>query len=572
VRRTFDIHALNTVPGENPKEDYAARLYEGVQHAMRQDDTMLANVAAMTLDAWRYVRADDLLARAEAAFTLDTVPALRDRVATLGVLYRYGDHADFPAQLRTALETTIHEEAEGEPIAEATMALDDEVAQCLRLTVNLLTRQRYTTHDTEKIEAQAEAQAIGWLCQRGQYGLRTGLDDGDALDTLIFALSHLADLANATSVRELAAVLLDKVLFTMAINTFQGVGLGGILGTTASVGRALWGIGAFNTHLWGLVGLANARAYPVPPLVGDIARDTTTVQVLKEHHTSGVIEAQVACMDSHEEQTQSTRWAYDRVTYRTPAFALSSLQTCHPEAVDAWGRRTCHPERSRRISHPNSSVRAWQATLSPEAIVYTNAPSHYGPTNFWRGDAAAPRVVQWRDVLIAIYNLPNEAWLDFTHAYFPTYAFDEHALRKQPDGIVWAFARKDNAYLALTAYSPLRLIHEGPEAHRELRASGRQMVWLCQMGRAEEDGDFAAFQAKVLVSSVAFTPLAVRWTTVRGISLTFGWDTPLLVNGEAVAITTSQHYETPYCTAPSPAEVIDVRYGGYMLRLDFRKP
>ena len=46
-----------------------------------------------------------------------------------------------------------------------------------------------------------------------------------------------------------------------------------------------------------------------------------------------------------------------------------------------------------------------------------------------------PRVAQWKDVLIAAYQLLKDDWMGFTHAYFPIHAFDEHVLRQG-----WAFA------------------------------------------------------------------------------------------------------------------------------------
>jgi len=69
-------------------------------------------------------------------------------------------------------------------------------------------------------------------------------------------------------------------------------------------------------------------------------------------------------------------------------------------------------------------------------------------------------------VVIAVHQLPDDDWLGFTHAYFPAWAFDEYALR---DG--WAFARKGEGYLALTAAHGLEFITRGGNAYRELRST-----------------------------------------------------------------------------------------------------
>ena len=175
-----------------------------------------------------------------------------------------------------------------------------------------------------------------------------------------------------------------------------------------------------------------------------------------------------------------------------------------------------------------------------------------------------PRVAQWKDTLLAIHNLPDDDWMGCTHAYFPQYAFDEHELR---DG--WAFARKGAGYLALTAARGLMLTTEGDNAYRELRSAGRQNVWLCHMGRAALDGSFAEFQQAVLGLSVEFGDLAISCATLRGDRLAFGWQGPLLLNGQAQPLGGFRHYDSPYCVAELGAEQMGIRYGDQLMRLHF---
>ena len=169
-------------------------------------------------------------------------------------------------------------------------------------------------------------------------------------------------------------------------------------------------------------------------------------------------------------------------------------------------------------------------------------------------------------MLIAVYNLPADDWMGFTHAYFPTYAFDEYALR---DG--WAFARKGEGYLALTSSQGFELVKTGYSAYRELRSYGRHNIWLCHMGRAAQDGDFVTFQEKVLALEVVFEDLSVRCTTLRGEHLAFGWEGPLLRNGEEQPLAGFMHYDNPYCTAALPAMQLEVRSQDYLLRLNFER-
>ena len=107
-----------------------------------------------------------------------------------------------------------------------------------------------------------------------------------------------------------------------------------------------------------------------------------------------------------------------------------------------------------------ASEQLWQASFSPDAVVFTSAPANFSmdsshQPNFWCGNAVIPQIHQWKNTLIAIYQLPPENWCGFTHAYFPEFAFDEVDFTGN-----WAFARKGEAYVALLAFHGLERIHK----------------------------------------------------------------------------------------------------------------
>jgi hypothetical protein len=545
--RTFPLHVLNRAPAPKPDKPYLERLAEGVQEALRQRQGLLTEIAAMTLGTWNYLNREVLKQSIE-AINRREVGSVRNVLGLLGALDYYEDHESFPAGLKPLIETALLNfddgfDETGNMGRRGYETIDtlSESGQILCHTARILAGQRYPGHISgsasgsgSEARRQAEVRAIDWLYRRGQYGFRAVCLDDDSLDEIIFALSHLAALAESTLIRELAAILLDKLCFTLAINSFQGVSLGGLLGPTASLARLMWGAGVFNRHLWGVVGLADS-GYEMPPLIAGIALNPLEGEWSREHHAA-----------------PDGAWSFDRVTYRTPNYMLSSLQDYAP-------------------GEPGGGEKVWQAILSPEAVVFVNHPAHYGQQavdipNFWRGNRTLPRVAQWKDALIAIYHLPGDDWLGFSHAYFPLYAFDEYHLQDN-----WAFARRGEAYLALTASTPLQLMTGGLAARRELRAPGPKTIWLCQMGRAAQDGAFEEFQAKVLAAPVAFAGLAVRWTTLRHETLAFDWEGPLFVDDAAQPITGFKHYETPYCTVDAPAREMDIQVGEYLLKLDFSR-
>jgi hypothetical protein len=325
-------------------------------------------------------------------------------------------------------------------------------------------------------------------------------------------------------VRELAKRVMDKIFSGMALNSYKGVYgathrstcaptiKSGRLEATSGLSRLMWGVGAYNHHLAGTVSLASSM-YERPAAVAACAAGCPEEMSIRERHTSGTTGRRVWFAPRSE---------VDVVTFKTADYMLSSAQDYRP------GER-------------GQGEHIWQATLGPDAVSFATHPANMSESDahrngFWRGNALLPRVAQWKDALIAVYRLPQDDWMGFTHAYFPAYAFDEYILQDDAEGRPWAFARKEDGYLALTAAQGLELIQKGPSAYRELRSYGGDNVWLCLMGRRATDGSFRDFQRAVLALDVGLGGPAARLSTLRGDTLSFGWKGPLRVNGDVQPI------------------------------------
>lgn len=103
----------------------------------------------------------------------------------------------------------------------------------------------------------------------------------------------------------------------------------------------------------------------------------------------------------------------------------------------------------------------------------------------------------------------------------------------------------------------------------ELRSPGTPNIWLCQMGRLALDGSFNEFIEKVLALPVKFDGIQVELTNLRGDRLHFGWEGPLLLNGEPLPLGDFKHYDNPYCTCELGAPIMEIQHGGDALRLHF---
>jgi hypothetical protein len=500
---------------------------------------LFAEIARMALGQWEDLETRTILQAAQN-------PGPQELLGLLGMLYRFGEVNEFPAALRQPLEDAIL----SYPFGAAPAA---EAEQILLYAAEILAGQRYpqtvfsaTGKTGEWYRQNGEQLALKWLAQRGATGF-SDWDSGPSFAWQLMALSYLVDLAETQAIWELASILMDKLFATIALNSYRGVFgssqgrtsapfiKGALLEPTSGLTRLMWGAGIFNQHIAGTVSLACMQQYELPALIPAIATSLPEETWSQERHA----------VDAARE--------VNKVTYKTPDGMLSSAQDYCP------GQKG-------RLEH------IWQATLSPTATVFVNHPACSSENdacqpNFWAGNGVLPRVAQWKDALVALYQLPADDWMGFTHAYFPTTAFDEYVLRQG-----WAFARQGDGYLAITAQQPFHLTQRGHYALRELRSYGQNNIWLCQLGRAALDGDFAAFQEKILALKVEYSAGSVRWPTLRGETLSFGWQGPFLKDGQEQPLSGFAHYEGLFASSEFPSREMEIRFGETALRLNFGDP
>jgi len=524
----------------SPYDTYEDRRREALISAS-QSTNLFAEIAKMALNQWTEVETGNILKSIQNT-------SAQDLLGLLGMSYRFGNHRQFPSELLQSVEDCILNYAYQSSEASDTEAVESD--RILSHAAEILAGQRYP----ERIFAKSgktgqwhrengERLTLEWLQQRGEGGF-ADWDSNSSYVEYLLALSHLVDLAESEPVWEMAAIVMDKLFVTIAINSYRGVFgsthgrtcasyvKGGLLEPTSGIARLMWGVGIFNHHIAGPVSLACMEKYEFPSIISDIA-----VSLPEE-------------MWSRERHAVNSSRVVNKVAYKTPDGMLCSAQDYYP------GLRG-------RQEH------IWQATLGHTATVFVTHPACTSEDdarqpNYWVGNAVLPRVAQWKDALIAVYDLPKDDWMGFTHAYFPVYAFDDYAVHQG-----WAFARKGDGYLAITASQGFSLIKSGHYALRELRSYGHKNIWLCHMGRAALDGDFSSFQKKILALDLEYSGASVRFSTLRGEGLSFGWQGPFLRDDRDQPLSGFEHYENPYVASGYPSRQLEIRYGESVLRLEF---
>ncbi len=374
-----------------------------------------------------------------------------------------------------------------------------------------------------------------------------------ALDA--FAMLALVEFAADARLRELAAALLDKLFFLLACQSFRGVhgsthGRCYVAGlksarveNTSSLQRIAWGMGMFNgeTRATGL--LATARNYRVPDVLQKIGADVDRVIVTR---------ARSKAPFHLEYDMRDDEWDVRTLTYRAPEVMLSAALDYLPGEFGI-------------------QEHLWQATLGPEQVVFTSYPGNsqeHGNArpNFWAGSARLPRVGMVERTVICLYRFEPGVGPGFSHAYFPVAMFDE----TRSDG-QWAFARVGDGYIALWGDGELILTEHGLHAGQELRSAGAGEVWICQVGRAAEDGDFAAFCDRLQQTTPEKNGLNIQWTTPAGQALAFGWEGALTVDGIAEDWGDYPHYENAYTQTAMDANTMTIQHDGQALVLNLMK-
>ncbi|MCB9455793.1 MAG: hypothetical protein H6671_07405 [Anaerolineaceae bacterium] len=561
IQQRYKIWLSTNRYSHQPYGDYESRRQEALEHLASMDYDVFAAMAA--IETGRKTEISPAAVAIACGFLQNRFDCADFyALSLLALLYRFGDHpALLPAE-REQIETTFlnFKFWIDEPGLDG-MCYCTENHQILFHVTGYLAgqfwRDRVFANSGYTGAAQmrrALDRIQSWILRR----LAGGFSEWDSnayLTMDVFAMLALVEFAESPRLREMATTLLHKTFFMIASQSFRGAhgsthgrcyveGLKSArVENTANLQRIGWGMGIFNgeTRATGL--LAMARRYRVPDILQKIGGDTERTVVTRARSHA----AYRPQFDMH-----SGTWDVRTITRRSPDTMLAAAVNHRPGAMGV-------------------QQHLWQATLSPEAAVFTTYPGNsqeHGQArpNFWAGSVRLPRVALSGRTALCLYQVEAGIGLGFTHAYFPTAAFDEWTMAGQ-----WAFARVGAGYVALWGDGDLRLTEHGAHAGQELRSSGAGEAWLCHVGSAAEDGDFTAFRGKVMQHTPQPGDSALRWRAPEGSELSLRWEGPFMVNGQPVNEADFSHYDNTYTHTPLGADVMELRFGDDMLRLDLRR-
>jgi hypothetical protein len=472
-----------------------------------------------------------------------------------------------------------------------------------------------------------------WLDQRARFGFSEWLSNCYFEEDLL-ALLNLYDFAEDPEIRRRAGMLVDMVLFEIALHSFGGVMAsthgrtyaqwikGGRTAPTTAIAWLVFGQGQLylgpglyhvGTNL-ALVALATS-GYRCPPLIQAIAGDQPAELLCRERHGLDVEEAPRyglyhdsladnmffwACQTARHPAVRPTAekvaqiandpWLEDFV-----AGVDAPLEACRALVEEAGGAfdgdvvntalsevnlvtyRTPHYQLSCaqdfRPGKPGYQQHIWHAMLDADAVVFTNHP---GADDESGEHTARPNF--WA----------GNRWLPRAAQHQNVLVCIHHLPQDDPrpfshayfprrhfDEVIergqWTFGRKGSGYLALYSQHAARWAEQGSYAGVELRAEARDNIWICELGAEEPYGSFERFAEAVSSAPLRCEALSASYTSPSLGPVSFGWTGPLRVGGQEVVLR-YRRFDNPYCQA----DMGDRRYvmvcGADRLVLDFAEP
>ena len=154
--------------------------------------------------------------------------------------------------------------------------------------------------------------------------------------------------------------------------------------------------------------------------------------------------------------------------------------------------------------------------------------------------------------------------MPYTVAIFRRAVFDEVI-----EQAGWIFGRKDRGYIALRSQQPVRWTANGVLRGEGLIADGRRNVWICQLGRAADDGPFATWAARIAAAPLAWGDRSVRYDAPGIGRAEFAWEGPLTIDGHPIRLGDHGRFENPYCFSEHGSGRYEIAFRQHRLILDF---
>ena len=240
-------------------------------------------------------------------------------------------------------------------------------------------------------------------------------------------------------------------------------------------------------------------------------------------------------------------------TYKTRDYSLYAVQNYHP---GDYGDQ--HHVNGMNIGNVTSIFHTHPAL---EKDVKRQSP------NYWVGYGHLPHVAQDSSVSMAIYNVPVKKGileadlLDYTHAYFPSQLFDTSFVKSN-----YAFGKSGEAYFVFITKNALSYRNGTTD---DLIQEGKRAFWITEAGSKTVDGSFEDYYKRIKSNKITFDEesLILKYISQgKMYKLKFGED--FYLNGKLVNIDYPR-YDSPYTQVKKKDKTMTYSFNEKSLFLDF---
>ncbi|KKB11960.1 hypothetical protein VE25_09950 [Devosia geojensis] len=170
----------------------------------------------------------------------------------------------------------------------------------------------------------------------------------------------------------------------------------------------------------------------------------------------------------------------------------------------------------------------------PFARAWVNHPGEDDPwghqrPSYWAGNGVMPRVGQFENAALMLFDVGERARIDFTHAYVSAEGFAHRQLHGN-----WLIVQSGEGLAAFGATGPIAPVRNGPGAGREFRVCGRRTGWVVVVAEGSGAQAFAKFHAVLDRTTLTLDEMAMtlRLTRPDAPELCLSWHDGLSVEGK----------------------------------------
>ena len=412
---------------------------------------------------------------------------------------------------------------------------------------------------------KARKRAMDWFEMRWNYGY-IEFNSEVYYPEDIGALINIIDFAEDKELVLKSQIAMDLIFYDVAVQNvhtmfnsasgraYFGNRKGGPGSDLHGLTHFYWGdgepIGKGMTH-----GMSTSEKYKLPPVLAEIARDTSTV-IIKQSNGLDISELKAEGYYGTDNRSMMMQWGMECFT--NPEIVRNSLshirnnihfsnEFIHDfKILDLTIVKWLHLEPLIvKLINPQSNGVAIQkgntyTYKTNDYSIYTAQNHHPGTfgdqqhvsgmniknhfsifhthpaikkdrdnssPNYNVGYGHFPHAAQDKNVSLAIYNIPEKKGLmeldllDFTRAYFPSEKFDTAFING-----TYVFGKKGETYCAFIGTNKLQY---DDDANDDIIQAGKQTFWITEAGSLTEDGSFEAFTHRIKNNKLSLHPIFI---------------------------------------------------------------